>query len=104
MSRTRYKLDVLALSETSEKEDTGFLSDVELDDFQKFHTASNSKGGTVIYANKNFMIERSDTSQTLWNTKVRGLKSNTGVKAMLLLAFRHPRNNFKDFFQYLEKC
>ena len=61
-SGTPYKLDVLlALPDTSEKEDTGFFSNVALDDFQKFHTASNSsKGGTAIYANKNFdMIEKS---------------------------------------------
>ena len=60
LSGTPYKLDVLAVTETSENDDTGFISNVELYDFVMFHAASNSsKGGTAIYASKNFdVIER----------------------------------------------
>ena len=39
----------MAITETSEKEDIGFLNNVE-----KHHTASTSKGGTAIYVNKKF--------------------------------------------------
>ena len=51
------------MTKTSEKEDTGFLSNVELDDLKKFHTASNSsKGGTAMpfMQTKTLIIERSD--------------------------------------------
>ena len=36
-------MDVIALTETSEKEDTEFLSNVEMGEYQKFHTASKSR-------------------------------------------------------------
>ena len=63
MSGTSNKLDiVVALTETSEKENTGFTGNVKIDGYQKFRTASkSSKGGTAIYVNKYFdSIERSD--------------------------------------------
>ena len=42
-------LDILALTYTSEKEDTGFLKNVEIVGHEKYHTASkSSKGGTAI--------------------------------------------------------
>ena len=48
-------IDILALIETSEKEETGFLINVEIAGYEKFHTASKtSKGGTAIYVNKNY--------------------------------------------------
>ena len=55
-------IDVLALTETSEKEETGFLINVEIAGYEKFHTASKtSKGGTAIYVNKNYdTTERND--------------------------------------------
>ena len=59
MSGTSNKLDIVALTETSEN-DTGFTGNVEIDGYQKFHTKS-STGGTTIYVNKYFdSIERSD--------------------------------------------
>ena len=62
LSGTSNKIDILALTETSEKEDIGFIGNVEMDGYQEFHTASkSSKGGTAIYVNNYFdSIERSD--------------------------------------------
>ena len=55
-------MGILALTETSEKEDTGFLINVEIAGHEKFHTGSKtSKGGTAIYVNKNYnTIDRND--------------------------------------------
>ena len=55
-------MGILTLTETSEKEDTGFLINVEIAGYEKFHTASKTgKGGTAIYVNKNYnTIERND--------------------------------------------
>ena len=55
-------LDILALTETSENADTGFLTNVEIAGYEKFHTATKtSKGGTAIYVNKNYVtIGRND--------------------------------------------
>ena len=108
MSGAPYKLDVLALTETSEKEETGFLSNVELDEFQKFHTAPNSsKGGTVIYVNKNFdMIERTDLNSNSpeYESTWIEMKNKRSKNIVIASIYRHPHDNFRDFFQYLEKC
>ena len=55
-------MDIVALTETSEKDDLGFKGNVEIDGYQKFNTASKlSKGGTAIYVNKYFdSFERID--------------------------------------------
>ena len=55
-------LDILALTETSENAETGFLTNVEIAGYEKFHTATKtSKGGNAIYVNKNYVtIERND--------------------------------------------
>ena len=52
-------MGILAISETSE---IGFLTNVEIEGYDLFHTASKiSKGGTSIYANKDFeSLERTD--------------------------------------------
>ena len=62
ISGTSNKIDIVALTETSEKVDNGFTGNVEIDGYQKFHTASKtSKGGTAIYVNKYFdSFERID--------------------------------------------
>ena len=48
-------MDILAISETSEKEEIVFLTNMEIEGYDLFHTAPKiSKGGTSIYANKDF--------------------------------------------------
>ena len=94
--------------ETSEQVDTGFLSNVEMDNYVKFHTASkSSKGGTAIYVNKNLeLIERTDLNvnspeyESTW-TEIKNKRSKNILIASI---YRHPHNNSKDFFHYLEKC
>ena len=52
----------LAITETSEKEEFGFLTNVELEGYELFHTPSKiSKGGTAVYVNKSLdSLERND--------------------------------------------
>ena len=56
------KLDVLAITETSEKEEIGFLTNVELEGHELFRTPSKtSKRETAVYVNKSFdSLERND--------------------------------------------
>ena len=56
------KMDILAITETSEKEDTGFLNNVEMEGYDIYHTSTKtSKGGTAIYVNKRYdSLERYD--------------------------------------------
>ena len=62
LSTTPTKMDILAITETSEKEDTGFLSNIEIEGFDIYHTSTKtSKGGTAIYVNKRYdSIKRCD--------------------------------------------
>ena len=78
MSGTSNKIDIVALTETSEKEDIGFIGNVEIDGYQKFNTASNSsKGGTAIYVNKYFdSFERIDLSRSSAVDMTRKLQSS----------------------------
>ena len=108
------KIDIVALTETSEKEDNGFIGNVEIDGYQKFHTASKTSkggggggGGTAIYVNKYFdSFERIDLGinslgcESMWIE----IKNNRSTNIVIASIYRHPHNNFYEFFQYLENC
>ena len=108
LSGIPYKIDVIAVTETSEKEDTEFLSNVEMDNYIKLHTASkSSKGGTAVYVNKNLdSIERTDLNvnspeyESTWSE----IKNKRSKNIIIASIYRHPHNNSKDFFHYLENC
>ena len=94
-------MDIVALTETSEKEDNGFIGNVEIDCYQKFHTASKtSKGGTAIYVNKYF-----DSFESI-DLNINSLEcESTWIEIkniMITSIYRHTRNNFNEFFQYFE--
>ena len=51
LSGTTNKMDVNS-TETSEKEDVGFVSNIEIGEYMNYHTSSkSSKGGATIYVN-----------------------------------------------------
>ena len=106
MSGTSNKIDILALTETSEKEDIGFIGNIEMDGYQEFHTASkSSKGGTAISVNK-YSIERSDldiNSLEYESTWIE-IQNNRSKNIVIASIYRYPHNNFNEFFQYLENC
>ena len=62
ISGSHHKLDILAITETSEQENVGFLNNIEIKGYKIFHTASKtSKGGTALYVSENVnSIERID--------------------------------------------
>ena len=50
LANTSTKMDIVAITETSEKEDLGFLNNIEIEGYEFYQTASKkSKGGTAIY-------------------------------------------------------
>ena len=55
MSGASTKIDILAITETSEKEYRGFVSHVEIEGYEKYHTASESAKGVkpIFYVFKN---------------------------------------------------
>ena len=108
ISGVTHKMDILALTETSEKDEEGFLSNVEIEGYNKFNTASKSqKGGTAIYLNNNFdSLERVDLNikneefESTW-VEIKNSKSKNIVTGSI---YRHPHYNFEEFFKYLESC
>ena len=60
--RSQPKLDIFAITETSEQEKVGFLHNVEIKGYKIFHTASKTlKGSTAVYVDENVnSIERID--------------------------------------------
>ena len=62
LSGLSHKVDILSITESSEQDGTGFLSNIDIDGYVKFHTPSNSsRGGTLVYVNDRFnVIERND--------------------------------------------
>ena len=98
---------MLAITETSEKEEIGFLADVELEGYELFHTPSKiSKGGTAVYVNKSFdSLERNDikiNTDEFESTWVE-IKNKKSKNILVGCIYRHPHNNFKEFFQYLDE-
>ena len=106
ISGTFNRIDIVELTETSEKEGNGFIGNVEIDGYQRFNTASKtSKGGTAIYVNKYFdSFERIDfniNSIECGSTWIE-MKNNRSTNIVIASIYRHPHNNFNEFFQYLE--
>ena len=62
LSATVTKMDVIAITETSEKEETGFLTNVEIEGYDLYHTSTKTaKGGSAIYINKYYdSLEHND--------------------------------------------
>ena len=92
-------MDILALTETSEKEDTGFLINVEIAGYEKFHTASRTaKGGTAIYVNKNYnTIERNDLNAN----KQTNFREDVSIQNWDY-THENVHDLFKDFYSKLE--
>ena len=108
LASTPSKFHVLAITETSQKADENFKSNVKIDGYDLFKTPSNSdKGGTVLYLSNSFKpFERVDLKiqhddfESTWG-EINNSKSKNIVCGCI---YRHPRYNLLEFNNYLEKC
>ena len=102
VSATPTKLDIVAITETSEKEEIGFLTNTDIEGYDFYHTSSKtSKGGTAIYVNKRFnTLERCDLNinkgefESTW-IEIKNKYSKNIVCGSI---YRHPHYNCDDFF------
>ena len=107
ISNTSSKIDIIAITETSQKNDESFILKTDIEGYVNCSTPSNiSKGGTAVYINDEFnSFERmdlkiqNDNFETTWVEIVNKLGKNIVVASI----YRHPRYNFAEFFAYLEK-
>ena len=78
-----------------------------MEGYELFHTPSKiSKGGTAVYVNKSFdSLERNDikiNTDEFESTWVE-IKNKKSKNILVGCIYRHPHNNFKEFFQYLDE-
>ena len=90
-----------------QKEEIGFLTNVELECYGLFHTPSKiSKGGTAVYVNKSYdSLERNDVkinTDEFESTWIE-IKNKKSKNILVRCIYRHPHNNFKELFQYLDE-
>ena len=108
LSNTQSKMDIIAITETSQKNNDNFITNVTIEGYATYYTPSNSnKGGTALYVNEKFnFIERKDLSaqnddyESAW-VEIKNKLSKNIVTGCI---YRHPRYNFKDLMHYLENC
>ena len=102
-------MDVIAITETSEHIDHGFLSNVDLEGYKLFSAATkSSKGGSALYVNNDFdSFERTDLKmqndlvEAVW-IEIKNKKSKNIVCGCI---YRHPRRlakDFDDFNKYMD--
>ena len=102
------KLDIVTITETSEKEDIGFRNNVEIEVYEIYHTASkSSKGGTAIYVNKNFdtiALSELNVHNVEYESTWIEIKNKYSKNIVCGTIYGHPHYNFDEFFKYLESC
>ena len=111
LSGSTSKMDVIAITETSENKDHGFITNVELDGYKApYHTQTNSlKGGTALYVNKDFdSFERTefkcqnDILESVWIE----IKNKNSKNIICGCIYRHPKtliSDFSEFNKYMDK-
>ena len=111
LSGTASKMDVIAITETSENKDHQFITNIELEGYKPpYHTPTNTlKGGTVLFVNKDFdSFERTefksqnDILESVWIE----IKNKNSKNIVCGCIYRHPKNlksDFSEFNKYLDK-
>ena len=98
--------DVIAISETSHRNNVFFKNNVAIKGYNNYFTSSYSeKGGVAIYAKDKFnSLERADLNiknidfESTWLE----IKNKNSKNIICGCIYRHPRHNLSEFLQYLE--
>ena len=111
LAGNKSKMDVVAITETSENKDLSFIKNVsmESDGFKLYNTPTNStKGGTVLYVNSDFdSFERTELkAQTdLYESVWAEIKNKNSKNIVLGCVYRHPsqiKSDYNEFNKYLD--
>ncbi len=106
LAGSKSAMDIIAVTETSEKEDDSFISNVKIDGYSLFHTPTcSSKGGSALYVNSDYdTFERVDMK--IQNENFQGvwleIKNSNSKNIIVGCVYRHPRHAVDDFFSYME--
>ena len=102
-------IDVLCISETSQKENTHFNVNITIDGYRQPFTlgSKTSRGGVAIYVKNDIdVVERNDLNlinksfEIVW-VEIRNDKHKNIVCGCL---YRHPNSDIDEFMKYIAKC
>ena len=99
-------MDVIAITETSHKNDEFFTTNVSIEGYKEFYTPSNSsKRGTALYVKDNYdVFERSDlkTQNDCCERVWVEIKNKRNKNVLCGCIYRHPKYDLSEFMIYLE--
>ena len=104
--QTPSQFDIIAITETSHKNDEFFTTNVSIEGYKEFYTASHcSKGGEALFVNENYDIfERSDlkTQNDCFESVWVEIKNKRNKNILRGCIYRHPKHDLSEFMIYLE--
>ena len=109
INSTEFDIDVICISETSQREDIEFASNVHLNGYKDPVSlgSKSAKGGVAIYTKCNLKIKRridldkvDNSFEIVW-VEIQVDKSKN---ILIGCAYRHPNGNIDDFITYTSKC
>ena len=104
--QTPSQFDIIAITETSHKNDEFFTTNVSIEGYKEFYTASHcSKGGVALFVNENYDIfERSDlkTQNDCFESVWVEIKNTRNKNILRGCIYRHPKHDRSEFMIYLE--
>ena len=108
ISTTKMNLDLICISETSQKNDDDFLSNISIDNYYApYTTGSNfARGGVAIYAKNNLHVterldlkENNDYLEAIWVE----ISVKNGKNIICGCVYRHPNSDIALFTDYIDK-
>ena len=109
INTTKLDIDIVNISETSQKENIDFTTNISLNGYRAPFTIGykTARGGVALYAKTDLNVfEREDLNicdksfQAVWIEIKVEKKSNIICGCI----YRHPNNNIKEFNEYISKC
>ena len=105
ISNTSSELDVIAITETSHKNNEFFTTNVSIEGYKEFYTSNSSKGGTALYVKDNYdVFELSDlkTQNDCFESVWVEIKNKRNKNVLCGCICRHPKYDLSEFMIYLE--
>ena len=111
LSNASTKFDIIAITETTQWIiNEKFYTNIDLEGYVNFSTATNTnKGGTIIYTKNVYVTERVDlnTCHDLYESIWIEIKNKKSKNIICGSIYRHPNDNimaYDKFLGYLELC
>ena len=108
VNNAHFDLDVLCVSETSQRKNQNFKTNITIDGFNQPYSlgSKSARGGVAIYINNKLdAIERHDLNSV--NSSYEAIWVEIKQKSRNIICacvYRHPNSNDSDFTNYISNC